>query len=1095
MNPKIKLLILFFTLYISNDILAITSLDSEEDEFCYEIDFQHHCDSFTWINGITYTVSNSIEAVDTIFSSSSCDSIITLDLTIIPSSPSLTYYEEKCDSHEWKGSTYNTSGIYYYYNSYDQGCGIETLELTINNSANSIDNQEHCESFLWNGTTYTESGTYNFITSSSDGCDSTATLNLTIIDSPLSTTSISACQEYEWNGTNYTESGTYDAIFSNSEVCDSTARLILQLDEHSYAVDIQEHCSPFTWVDGVTYTESNSEATYTLANAIGCDSIITLNLTISEGLNFPADTIESCNSFYWNGTTYNSSGTYTFTNESGCINETLNLTILENSYSIDSQTHCESFMWLNGITYSEDNNSASIILDAANGCDSVITLNLDILETSLNTISDTACNSYTWNETTYTTSGIYEEVSTASNGCDSLITLNLIVREISNVFDFQIQCQSFTWIDGITYDESNNSATYTLTDSFGCDSIVNLDLTIMDNFSSSNDTVEACNNFSWNGSVYDASGTYIYNSPNGCIKDTLHLQIINNSYTIDTQEHCGSYTWTDGVTYFESNNTATVIFDSSNGCDSIITLNLTLLDTSITTTNITACEEYVWNGTTYSESDIYEEIFTSSNGCDSLSRLDLTIRGISNVIDFQEHCGEFTWIDGITYDESNNEATYILADSYGCDSIVTLSLEINEITNITYDTVSVCEAYEFYGITYDTSGTYTILQDNNNSCQKTILELSVFNTVFTSEYITACQTFEWNGEVYNESGTYTQTLSTTNGCDSIVSLNLTVNNGSTSSTTSITACNNYTWNGTTYNESGTYTINFNEESECDSTAILILNINNSSAPLNDTVTACDNYSWNGETYTESGIYTYSSNNTEGCDSLATLFLTINNSYQSTEDITACDSYDWNGSTFTESGEYSFVSTNQAGCDSTLILELTINNTEVYENDIEIAEGESITIGNQTYDETGIYTDSLLSINGCDSIIITNLTIIPKSYNCNSNFDCTDPGDGTGYFQTLEACIENCVTSVVENESFNFNIYPNPFSSETNLEFQNSNREKLIIRVIDIRGRILREYKNVTSNHYIIKKESLTKGMYYIQIESKSKVVQKPIVIE
>ena len=173
----------------------------------------------------------------------------------------------------------------------------------------------------------------------------------------------------------------------------------------------------------------------------------------------------------------------------------------------------------------------------------------------------------------------------------------------------------------------------------------------------------------------------------------------------------------------------------------------------------------------------------------------------------------------------------------------------------------------------------------------------------------------------------------------------------------------------------------------------------------------------------------------------------------------------------------------------------INNTEVYENDIEIAEGESITIGNQTYDETGIYTDSLLSINGCDSIIITNLTIIPKSYNCNSNFDCTDPGDGTGYFQTLEACIENCVTSVVENESFNFNIYPNPFSSETNLEFQNSNREKLIIRVIDIRGRILREYKNVTSNHYIIKKESLTKGMYYIQIESKSKVVQKPIVIE
>jgi len=179
----------------------------------------------------------------------------------------------------------------------------------------------------------------------------------------------------------------------------------------------------------------------------------------------------------------------------------------------------------------------------------------------------------------------------------------------------------------------------------------------------------------------------------------------------------------------------------------------------------------------------------------------------------------------------------------------------------------------------------------------------------------------------------------------------------------------------------------------------------------------------------------------------------------------------------------------------LILELIINNSELIENDIIIAEGESVTVGNQTYDETGLYTDSLQNINGCDSIIITDLTVIAKSYNCNNNFDCSDPGDGTGYFQTLEACIENCVTSIVEKDSFDFNIYPNPFSNETNLKFQNLNGEKLIIRLIDIRGRILREYNNVTSNQLIVKKESLTKGMYYIQIESKKHVAQKPIVIE
>ena len=45
------------------------------------IDFQISCDSFTWINGITYTYSNNI-ATDTMMNVSGCDSIVTLNLTI-----------------------------------------------------------------------------------------------------------------------------------------------------------------------------------------------------------------------------------------------------------------------------------------------------------------------------------------------------------------------------------------------------------------------------------------------------------------------------------------------------------------------------------------------------------------------------------------------------------------------------------------------------------------------------------------------------------------------------------------------------------------------------------------------------------------------------------------------------------------------------------------------------------------------------------------------------------------------------------------------------------------------------------------------------
>jgi hypothetical protein len=47
------------------------------------------------------------------------------------------------------------------------------------------------------------------------------------------------------------------------------------------ATDIQSACDSYTWVDGNTYTTSNNSATYTTSNAAGCDSTVTLDLTIN----------------------------------------------------------------------------------------------------------------------------------------------------------------------------------------------------------------------------------------------------------------------------------------------------------------------------------------------------------------------------------------------------------------------------------------------------------------------------------------------------------------------------------------------------------------------------------------------------------------------------------------------------------------------------------------------------------------------------------------------------------------------------------------------------------------------------------------------
>ena len=71
---------------------------------------------------------------------------------------------------------------------------------------------------------------------------------------------------------------------------------------------------------------------------------------------------------------------------------------------------------------------------------------------------------------------------------------------------------------------------------------------------------------------------------------------------------------------------------------------------------------------------------------------------------------------------------------------------------------------------------------------------------------------------------------------------------------------------------------------CDSLITINLTINNSSTS-SSTVTACDSFDWNGQTYTSSGTYTWTATNSVGCDSVATLNLTINNSSTSSSIIT------------------------------------------------------------------------------------------------------------------------------------------------------------------------------------------------------------------
>ncbi len=249
-------------------------------------------------------------------------------------------------------------------------------------------------------------------------------------------------------------------------------------------IDTQTACDSYTWIDGMAYTSSNNTATHILTNAVGCDSLITLNLTVNYSTS-GTDAQTACDSYTWiDGITYTSSNvtaTQTLTNAAGCDSVvTLNLTMNYSTSGADVQTACDSYTWIDGNTYTSSNSAATHTLTNAVGCDSIVTLNLTLYYATSGTDVQTACDSYTWIDgNTYTSSNsAATHTLTNSVGCDSIVTLNLTINYSTTGTDVQTACDSYTWIDGNTYTSSNSAAPHTLTNAVGCDSIVTLNLTI-----------------------------------------------------------------------------------------------------------------------------------------------------------------------------------------------------------------------------------------------------------------------------------------------------------------------------------------------------------------------------------------------------------------------------------------------------------------------------------------------------------------------------------------------------------------------------------------------------------------------------------------
>ncbi|NDC72980.1 MAG: hypothetical protein EBZ62_05930, partial [Sphingobacteriia bacterium] len=134
-------------------------------------------------------------------------------------------------------------------------------------------------------------------------------------------------------------------------------------------------------------------------------------------------------------------------------------------------------------------------------------------------------------------------------------------------------------------------------------------------------------------------------------------------------------------------------------------------------------------------------------------------------------------------------------------------------------------------------------------------------------------------------------------------------------------------------------------------------------------------------YNTTGIYTVQLTGSNGCDSVVTLNLTVLDSDTTNLDEVVCfgGSYTVGSSVYSTTGVHVTTLTGSLGCDSVVILNLTVlpQATSVV-NDTICSSSAGVTIGTQTYSLAGTYTVTLLgaSAAGCDSVVTLNLSVNP-----------------------------------------------------------------------------------------------------------------------
>ena len=461
---------------------------------------------------------------------------------------------------------------------------------------------------------------------------------------------------------------------------------------------------------------------------------------------------------------------------------------------------------------------------------------------------------------------------------------------------------------------------------------------------------------------------------------------------------CNGLSVSVGNNIYDSTGVYTDILTSHNGCDSIVITTLTVLtnSASIVVNNVIICDgdSIVVDSNSYFTSGTYVDTLVNSAGCDSIITTHLTVQ-TPTYSSFTICDGDSVVVGSSVYNSTGNYIDSVQS-SIGCDSIIFTEVIVYSQFNsvfggITNNTVGGGSFYSgqqslelscympselVSAVIYSADTTLTTfeIRDNNGN---------VLDSV-TANIIPGGHRIYFN---YNMAAGSDYELGVNGGSNDLFRNNSGVsypyNFGSLAAITSSSAGGNY------------YYFFYDIE------------VKQTSQPTNYSICDGDSISVAGNVYSTTGFYTDSLITSIGCDSLVFTNLMVYPNASSINNQTVCsgETYIFNGNVYDSSGTYTDSLHTIYGCDSIVTTHLVVDSISGGSgvNIHTICMGDSVSIGNHTYYHSGVYSDTLISSNGCDSVVTTTLNVITANYN-SINGGLLDTNSVAGAFSNYDGAL-------------------------------------------------------------------------------------------